>query len=257
MKNDSEKSKKKNVPADKSVSTDKKNQEKPSAEKLKGKKKGTEETTPVNTDKVKTPRVRRTTSGTAPTPPTTDDNKSEEGIIAPPSNDTTTEVNNAPEPTNLIAGGLASHDEQNEIEASIIAPASNEDTASVSSNTADVGVSEASKQVDVANPVVPTTQKDVLPAGTKEQVVFIGGENPDNAKFEDTLRKHMSTIVNFLEGHKKKFNTYKETVEKLLADSAAPGIKYTYDAAAGILTGNYYDKVEIKMPFTVTALPAS
>ena len=207
----------------------------------------------TTTPKPKTPRKRTPKIKDAVVSTPSDDSKENENLISA----TTDNNSQTPEPISLIAGGSAStKNEEDEIVASIIAPIVDESFATTTKLDDTQSTDQTIQPVASSSPV--TSGKTTLPAdGSKEQVNFIGGENPDNQKFADTLRKHMSTIVNYLTEYKKKFNVYKETVEKLLADSPTPGIKYTYDSAAGVLTGNYFEKVEIKMAFEVTAHPSS
>ena len=207
-------------------------------------------TTPT---KPKTPRKRITVIKDAAVSTPSDDGKENENLISAATDNNSQTL----EPISLIAGGSAStKNEEDEIVASIIAPIVDESFATTTKLEDTQSTDQTIQPVASSSPV--TSGKTTLPAdGSKEQVNFIGGENPDNQKFADTLRKHMSTIVNYLTEYKKKFNVYKETVEKLLADSPTPGIKYTYDSAEGVLTGNYFEKVEIKMAFEVTAHASS
>ena len=207
-------------------------------------------TTPT---KPKTPRKRITVIKDAAVSTPSDDGKENENLISA----ATDNNSQTPEPTSLIAGGSAStKNEEDEIVASIIAPIVDESSTTTTKLDDTQSADQTIQPVATSSPA--TSGKTTLPAdGSKEQVIYLDPTNTDKEKFEQILRKHMSTIVNFLQEHKKSRNTYKETVLDLLAASPTPGIVYTYDSAAGVLTGNYFDKVEIKMAFEVTAHPSS
>ncbi len=92
---------------------------------------------------------------------------------------------------------------------------------------------------------------------SKEQKVNTGEQEVDTSpittdeQFQAHLEANMTKVVDLLKKHKEEKICHKDTVDNFLATNSANGFKYSFDEAAGKITGTYFTKYKYEIDFTL------